>query len=248
MNDDEYKPLSGRGSQDPYATKIEPEPTKIVMLTNPMLMGGEGVTPEQEKLYLKGWKNSIAIINKKRPKAVIVCAKEIPPKFWKFLARIRDSIPVIWNDGSVYYSFWLNGFQGLTLQSSALKDENSTQMKWIREQMEQSRMAKPQLFCFCDCDPADLPPVVVKRLARGRTLALFGLSNSGKPLDYKVKYTANETLDDDTSVKSTDSKEDDDDNSTMRVFGTSMNGLRWITVEEKEEWYSEFQVIDMPES
>ena len=192
MNDDEYKPLSGRGSQDPYATKIEPEPTKIVMLTNPMLMGGEGVTPEQEKLYLKGWKNSIAVINKKRPKAVIVCAKEIPPKFWKFLARIRDSIPVIWNDGTVYYSFWLNGFQGLILQSSDLKDENSTQMKWIREQMEQSRMAKPQLFCFCDCDPADLPPIVVKRLARGRSLALFGLSNSGKPLDYKVKYTANE--------------------------------------------------------
>jgi len=247
MNDDEYKPLTGRGSADPYATKIEPEPTKIVMLTNPILVG-EPVTPEQEKQYLKGWKNSIAAINKKRPKAVIVCGKVIPPKFWKFLARIRDSIPVLWNDGTVHYTFWLNGFQGLILQSSGLQDENSTQSKWLREQMEQSRMAKPQLFCFCDCDPGELPPIVTKRLARGRSLCLMGLSKTGQPVDYKVKYVANETIDDDTSVKSTDSEEDEGDHSTMRVYGTTMNGLRWITVDEQEEWYSEFERIEMPTS
>jgi len=142
MNDDEYKPLTGRGSEDPYATKIEPEPTQIVVLTNPMLHGGKEVTPEQEKRYLKGWKNCIAVINKKRPKAVVVCARVMPPKFWKFLARIRDSIHVLWNDGTVHYSFWLNGFQGLLLQSSGLRDENSSQMLWLREQMEQSRMAE----------------------------------------------------------------------------------------------------------
>ena len=247
MNDDEYKPLTGRGSADPYATKIEPEPTKIVMLTNPILVG-EPVTPEQEKQYLKGWKNSIAAINKKRPKAVIVCGKVIPPKFWKFLARIRDSIPVLWNDGTVHYTFWLNGFQGLILQSSGLQNENSTQSKWLREQMEQSRMAKPQLFCFCDCDPGELPPIVTKRLARGRSLCLMGLSKTGQPVDYKVKYVANETIDDDTSVKSTDSEEDEGDHSTMRVYGTTMNGLRWITVDEQEEWYSEFERIEMPTS
>ncbi len=248
MNDDEYKPLTARGSEDPYATKIEPEPTKIVVLTNPMLMGNTNLTPEQEKLHLKGWKNCISAINKKRPKAVIVCAKAIPPKFWKFLARIRDSIPVLWNDGTVHYSFWLNSFQGLILQSSELRDENSSQMLWLREQMEQSRMAKPQLFCFCDCDPRDLPPIVQKRLARGRALCLVGLSNTGSPIDFKIKYAENETLDDDTSVKSTDSQEDEDDRATMRVYGTTMNGLRWITIDEKEEWYSEFERIDMPTS
>jgi len=242
MNDDEYKPLTGRGSQDPYADKIEPEPTKMVMITNPML-SGESFTPEQEKQHLKGWKNCIATINKKRPKAVIVCGKVIPRKFWKFLARVRDSINVLWNDGTVHYSFWLNGFQGLILQSSDLQDENSTQMKWLREQMEQSRMAKQQLFCFCDCDPADLSPMVIKRLARGRSLSLMGLSNTGLPIDYKMGYTANELLDDDTSVKSTDSEEDEDDHSTMRVYGTTVNGLRWITVDEKKKWCSEFEAI-----
>jgi hypothetical protein len=87
--DDEDKPLSGRGSQDPYATKREPEPTKIAMLTNPILMGLDGISSEDEKKYLKGWKNCTAVINKKRPKAVVVCGKGIPSKFcWKFLARI----------------------------------------------------------------------------------------------------------------------------------------------------------------
>ena len=246
MNDDEYKPLTARGSEDPYATKIEPEPTKIVVLTNPMLFGDQDLTPEQEKRYLKGWKNCIAAINKKRPKAVIVSAQRIPPKFWKFLARIRDSIPVLWNDGTVHYSFWLNSYQGLILQSSQLKDENSPQMLWLREQLEQSRMAKPQLFCFCDCDPRDLSELVQKRLARGRTLCLVGLSNTGNPIDYKVKYRENEVLDDDVSVKSTDSVEDEDDRAIMRVYGTTMNGLRWITIDEKEEYYSEFESIPMP--
>jgi hypothetical protein len=248
MNDDEYKPLSGRGSQDPYASNIEPEPTKIVMLTNPILMGGDNITREEEKHYLKGWKSCIATINKKRPKAVVVCGKFIPTKFWKLLARIRDSIQVLWNDGTVFYSFWLHGFQGLVLNASDLQDEDSLQMKWIREQMEQSRMAKPQLFCFCNCDPADLPPIVLKRLARGRTLSLMGLSNSGQPLDYKVKYMPNETLDDNTSVKSTDSEEDKDDSFTMRVFGSSMNGLRWLTVDEKDDWYSDLEVVNVPEA
>ena len=83
------------------------------------------------------------------------------------------------------------GFQGLILQSSELKDENSSQMLWLREQMEQSRMAKPQLFCFCDCDPRDLSPIVQKRLARGRSLCLMGLSKTGEPIDFKIKYTEN---------------------------------------------------------
>lgn len=248
MNDDEYKPLTGRGSEDPYATKIEPEPTKIVMLTNPMLLNEKDLTPEQEKQYLKGWKNCIAVINKKRPKAVIVCAQVIPPKFWKFLARIRDSIPVLWNDGTAHYSFWLNGFQGLILQSSELQDESSSHMLWLREQMEQSRMAKPQLFCFCDCDPRDLSPIVQKRLTRGRSLCLMGLSKTGNPIDFKVKYTENETVDDDTSVNSTDSNEDESDRGIMRVYGTTTNGLRWITIDEKEEWQSEFEAIEMPSS
>jgi hypothetical protein len=148
------------------------------------------LSEEEEKKAFKGLKACIAAINKQRPKVVIVPAQQtMLPKVWKLLARIRDSIPVLWTDGSVHYKFWLNGFQGILLQRSELQDPNSTQNVWLHEQMEQSRMAKPQLFCFCDCDPRDLPPMVLKQLARGRVLCLMGLvgpSSSGEDvmLDY----------------------------------------------------------------
>jgi hypothetical protein len=184
------------------------------------------------------------MINKRRPKAVVVCGKlDSNPKCWKFLARIRDSIPVIWNDGCCYYTFWLNGFQGIVLQSSEFQNEDSLQMKWLQEQMEQSRMAKNRVFCFCDCDPKDLPTIVLKRLARGRVVALVGHSMGE---DYKdvIEYRANEKLDDDSSVKSTESDEDDSDNAKMEILGSSTNGLRWITVEETDDkWYSTFEAV-----
>lgn len=250
MNDDEYKPQSQRGSQDPYAKKDEPEPVRLALLRNPWLTTTADLTPETEKTWLKGWRNAIAHVNKLRPRAVVACAPHIPTKYWKFLSRIRDSIPVVWNDGSVYYTFWLSGFQFIVIQKAGFECPNgdsvddTLQMKWLREQMEQSRMAKPQLFCFCDCDPRELHPMVLKRLARGRVLCLFGVA--GEELDYKMSYAANEKLEDDASVKSTDSKEDDDDAHTMRVVASNKNGIQWLKVDEKEKWSTEFESIDMP--
>jgi len=76
----------------------------------------------------------------------------------------------------------------------------------------------------------------------------MGLSKTGTPIDLEVTYTENETVDDDASVNSTNSEEDEDDRTTMRVYGTTTNGLRWITMDEKEEWSSEFEAIEMPSS
>jgi len=245
MNDDEYKPQSARGSQDPYAKKDDPVPTPLAFLSSPLLLSPPTDRSEDEiKKLIKGWKNSISHINKTRPKAVIVSGKlNSSPKIWKFLTRIRDSIPVIWNDGSSFFTFWLNGFQGIVLHLSGLQDAEGAQMLWLREQMEQSRMAKHRVFSFCDCDPKDLPKLVVKRLARGRVVALFGLSNCE---DYEdvVEYISNEKVEDDISVKSTDSVEDNDDCASMQVFGNITNGMRMITVEEmKDTWNTTFESV-----
>jgi hypothetical protein len=261
MNDDEFKIPSHRGSEDPYAVKTEPEPTKVVVLRNPMLCCGEnsGSSEQDQKNWLKGFKNSIAHINKCRPKAVVITAPQLSPKYWKLLARIRDSIPVVWNDGSVFYSFWLNGFQGLVLQKAGFNNdtadgrdggggniEDTIEMKWLREQLEQARMAKHQVFGFCDCDPRELPPLVLKRLARGRVLCLYGVATDDY-LDFTVSYVPNEkTGDDDGSVKSTDSKDDHDDAHVMRVLASNRNGMEWLTVDEKERWWTSFEEIDMP--
>jgi serine/threonine protein kinase len=246
MNDDEGKPQSARGSADPYAKKDELEPTKLVHLTNPLLLSGEEgeMDEEMHKKFIKGWKKCIATINRARPKLVVTSGK-VGAKCRKFLSRVSDSIPVVLNDGSAFYSFWLNGFQGLVLQSSTLS-EGSPQVLWIREQLEQCRMAKHLLFCFVDCDPRDLEPIIVKRLARGRVLLLVGLSKD-EPFETKISYEANETVvGDDVSVKSTDSVEDDIDNFTMKVVGTKDNGLRCISVDEKEGWNEVFESVEMP--
>ena len=242
MNDDEYKPQSARGSADPYAKKDDPEPTNVVFLSSPLLLPSSDLSPDEEKQYVKGWKSTISQINKRRPKAVVVCGRlDSTPKVWKFIGRIRDSIPVVWQDGSCFYTFWLNGFQGLVLKSSDF-EKDSLQMKWLQEQMEQSSMAKHRAFCFVDCDPKDLPALVRKRLARGRVTALIGLSKSAENYEDEVEYRANERLEDDSSVKSTDSEEDEDENFTMKVFGNILNGFFSITVEETEEkWSTTFE-------
>jgi 3-methyladenine DNA glycosylase Tag len=75
----------------------------------------------------------------------------------------------------------------------------------------------------------------------------MGLSKTtGEMIDYKLAYEPNETVDDDTSVKSNDSVEDEQDAFTMRVLGTSENGLRWLTVDEKEPWSTSFEAVEMP--
>jgi len=246
MTNDEYKPQSARGSADPYAKKDDPVPTPLAFLSSPLLLSTSTErSQEEEKILIKGWKTSISHINKTRPKAVIVCGElHSSPKIWKFLTRIRDSIPVIWNDGSSFFTFWLHGFQGIVLNSSGLQERDGAQMLWLQEQMEQSRMAKHRVFCFCDCDPKDLPTLVLKRLARGRVAALFGLSNSDNYEDI-IEYIANEKVEDDNiSVKSTDSEEDNDDCASMQVFGNITNGMRIITVEEmKDSWNTTFELL-----
>jgi 3-phosphoinositide dependent protein kinase-1 len=259
MTDDEYKPPSARGSADPYAKKEPPTPTHMVVLSNPLFVKDHGLSGEEEKRQFQGLKACIAAINKQRPKVVIVPAQHtLSAKVWKLVARIRDSIQIVWADGSVHYTFWLNGFQGILLQRSELLQPDSTHTIWLREQMEQSRMAKPQLVCFCDCDPRDLPQRTLKQLARGNVLVLFGLLSTTsltQMLDYTVDYEPNEVLEDDddddgdggASVKSTDSVEDTDDASTMRVLGTSVNGMGWLTISESDPWSTYFEAIPLPE-
>ncbi|KAL7561235.1 hypothetical protein ACA910_004156 [Epithemia clementina (nom. ined.)] len=138
------------------------------------------------------------------------------------------------------------------------------QWEWLREQLELVRMSKHPLFCFINgpplCSSSGFPLLVLKKLARGRTLALFGpaASDSPKKARRKLQYRANEMVpkdfkwssnslesndwkksdtdnndSEDISVKSTDSNEDQADEFTM-VIESSMStstGLRWIRVD-----------------
>jgi hypothetical protein len=245
MNDDQGKAPNAT-MNDPYAKPIASDPIRIVYVTNPLLVKeiNQACDEATRKAYMKLFKKCIANINRSRPKMVVVTGF-VDEQCRKLLARISESIPVVAHDGSAFFTFWLTGVQCIAIQSSHVS-EDSAQMGWLQEQLEQVRMSKHPFFLFCDTDPRDLPSVLLKRLARGRALCLVGVSKDITSFETVVEYTCNEPSDDDdASIRSTDSEEDDKDNFTMKMQGSQENGLRWITVhEEPDNWDIEFKLVE----
>ena len=242
MTDDQGKFPHGN-QHDPYADPKPLEPILIVHLTNPLLVKeiNESCDEATRKQYKQLLKKCIVQVNRTRPKMVVVSGF-IDSSTRKLLARINDSIPVVVHDGSAFFTFWLSGIQCLAIQTSNLA-EDGEQMSWLREELDLCRMAKNQLYVFLDGDPRAVSELVLKRLVRGRATEIFGVS-AGEPFESVMTYTANEVVgDDNVSVKSTDSEEVDMDNHVSRLGATSENGLRWITITDREEWTIEFKPI-----
>lgn len=243
MTDDQYKFPDPR-EHDPYAEVKPIDPIEIVQITNPLLIReiNETCDGDTRKTNMKLFKKCISTVNRTRPKLVVV-AGFVDESCRKFLARINDSIPVVIADGTKFFSFWTSGIECVALASSSLS-EDSQQMKWIREELEQCRMAKYHMFVFVDTDPRNLPELLMKRLARGKVHLLCGLSNDENGLRTSVSYQANEELDD-ASIKSIDSEEEEQENHVMGVVGSHENGLRYITVQDRELWGLEFKPVSL---
>jgi len=273
MNDEQGKPPKAK-MHDQYATPIEMDPIQIVHLTNPLFATTEATEIDEatRKIWTKLLKKCVANVNRNRPKLVVVVGR-VDAASRKILARISETIPVVVHDGSTFFTFWMSGVQCIALRSSSLianNGDDDTQMYWLREQLEQVRMSKHPLYVFVDADPRTLPQRVLKKLARGRALCLYGLVVPSPPSDQEydnkknvvwestIAYKANETIsaggdgvgsceDDAVSIRSTDSEEDEADSFIMKVTATCANGLRWITVEEEpDKWSSEFKEIELP--
>lgn len=247
MNDNQYQFPMTPQEKDPHAKPEPIDPIKIVYVTNPLFVKSinEKSDEETKKLYVKQFKKCIAAINRARPK-VVVASGFIDDKCRKLLARISDTIPVVLIDGSEFFTFWHSGVQGLALRSSDWMGASDCdeQLTWLREELEQSRMTKQYLFVYVDCDPRELPDPLTKRLARGKTLCVFGPSEKDA-FEEKVLY--NHQDDDNASVRSTDSEEDEQDNHSTRLIGNPQNGLQWIIVEGRdEECKLEYTPIELP--
>jgi serine/threonine protein kinase len=248
MNDDQGKPPHAQ-MNDPHEKPVAVGDTVFVCLSNPIFTQQE---PDEvsRKLWRKALKRSIATINRKRPKMVVVIGSVIGASEQKLLCRISDSIPVVCHDGSAFFTFWLRGVQCLALSTRESVSENSEQLAFVREQIETVRLSKHPLFVFLEEDPHKLPERVMKRLVRGRALNVFGPGESS--VAKKVSYTANEEvfneeIDDNMSIRSTASEEDQSrDDFTTNVNSLGEMGLQWITVEpEPDHWNTEFEAVDL---
>lgn len=258
MNDDQAKPHKAK-MHDPYGTPIAIDDIRIVQINNPLFdkAMNESCTDETRTQWIQLLKSCIRTINRQRPRLVIA-AGFIDDRCRKLLSRISESIPVVAHDGSAFFTLWILGVQCIVLASNlGLKgssiDPSSEQLEWIREQMEQCRMTKHPMFGFVDADPRDLSPLVLKRLARGRMLALYGHNHDGATGSFKqnLSYTANELVviegnGDEMSIRSDDSEEDmEKDSFTTEVECTLQNSLRWIRIgEEPDDWDNELNLIE----
>jgi hypothetical protein len=254
MNDDQGKPPHAQ-MNDPHEKPVAVGDTVFVCLTNPIFHEKESVDVDEatRKTWRKALKRCIAIINRQRPKMVVVVGSNIAVSEQKLLCRISDSIPVVCHDGSAFFTFWLRGVQCLALSAKEDLSETSDQLAFVREQLEMVRLSKHPLFVFVDFNPHRLPRQVLKRLARERTLNLFGpgteeACNVHTTIEYKANEEVfNEETNEASSIKSTDSVEEEDrDNFKMNidVLGKQF-GLQWITVEpEPDNWNTKFEAID----
>lgn len=243
MTDDQGKPPSAVNNNDPYATPEKVEPLKIAYVNMSLT---SDLTDEVRKQRLKVLKKCIATINRSRPK-LVVATGSIDESGKKTLAKVSESIPVIMGDGSTFFTFWHSGVQGVVLREKDFSaasgaDVKGDQFRWLREQMEQCRLMKQRLFVFVGSDARDLPKFLLKRLSRGKVACLFGPSKDDMCFQDVVSYQANEN-NDDASVRSTDSDEDDADNHTMELVGCKVNGIQWITVEDGGDWEKEFTTM-----
>ncbi|GKY99191.1 hypothetical protein MPSEU_000874500 [Mayamaea pseudoterrestris] len=236
---------------DPHGKPVDLGATRIVHMTNPLFVRqlNESCLEEQRKEWIKLLKKSISAVNRKRPK-LCVAAGYLDEKCRKLLSRISETIPVVCHDGSAFFSFWILGIQCIALTSSEEAfGRDSPQMAWLREHLEQCRMSKHPLFVFVDTDPRSLPKSLQRRLARGRALGLYGVTDQDTFQD-KASYVVSPVKrlsddDDDRSVRSTSSEEDAKDEFTMAIHGTKQNCLRWITVhDEPGDWDEELDEID----
>lgn len=240
MNDNEYKPPKAT-MNDPYS---EPEDSTIVFVHLTCRLFHESPSSKAERSdWAKVVKRCISDINTCRPQLVVATGFQLKDdlRCLKLLTRISETISVVVVNGSSFFNFWFKGVECVALADEDLEHDDSPQTKWLRERTEQVRLSKHPFFCFCARDPHTLPNRTVKRLSRGRSLAIFGPGTVST--NTLVTYQANEMVGD-SCIRSDSSEEDHKDEFTTQLTSTSESGVRWISVDEEPgEWKERFHVV-----
>ena len=269
MNDGQGNFPTKEAEEDPNHTTdfTKTGPIQIAYLWSPLFVKEKNAScsDEERKEWTVQLKDKLRLINKSRPK-LVVASGHIDAAYRKLLSKVNESIPVAINDGSCFYSTWTCGAQGLFLRSSDFLDSEdngskSDQMLYLKEQLEQSRLAQHHVFVFLDCDPKLLPESLLQRLAQGKTLCIFG-PTAGDTYESEYEYKAPAKKDKDNGDADTNAEDgmavdtadngggdgDDssdtssavnDSNHTTLLVACGETQLRFITLEEYGEWEAE---------
>ncbi len=261
MNDKQYIfPMKDSENMDEERSDVIETifPIRYMHVNSPLFHKdiNDACSEDERKGYIADLKNSLRAVNRTRPK-IVVASGYLDDSCRKLMGKVNESIPVALNDGEHFYSFWCRGGQGLVIRSrdfiksknddpdeeddeTGSMDSDSEQLAWLKCELEQCRMTKHHLFAFVDCDPNRLPSWFIQRLARGRVLCLFGLSD-GEAYEKEIVHSnLDGRVADDDSVSSVESGTEEDVH-TMKIVGRSDGSLRCIQLEEYGAW--EFENI-----
>ncbi len=207
----------------------------------------------------------IKSINRRRPKFVVVTGK-LHDLAKRVVAKISETVSFIIADGKHFFTFFCGGCQGIVICGDLILrpdddiERHGEMMRFLSEQLEQSRMCQHHTFVFVDIDPRKLPENIVEKIAKSRVDAIFGpretidgdASGHDEVVDhksvYKVKKSENETEDGDDEKKGTKPKNEEDgdsdvdsdgynmvdDNSSVQVLSRGFASI--VNLKEEKEW------------
>lgn len=233
-------------------------PIRYMHVSNPLFDKEVNLScsEEERKGHISTLKESLKKVNRIRPK-VVVASGYMDDECRKFMGKVNESIPVALNDGLSFYAFWSRGGQGLVLRTNDFVGVNSSiaqkceQAQWLKQELEQSRMTRHHVFVFVDCSPKKLPAWLVKLLAKGRVLCLFGPHSDSPAVEKEYTYSVEGGLksddsssdsdhDDDNSLSSSESEAENDEH-TMQIIARGDGTLRCWQLEQYGAW--EFENI-----
>ena len=255
----------GSGVEDPHPAQqivaATPEARiRIHHITNPLFCKSvyKQCSKEghelQRKEYISQLKESIRLVNRVRPHAVVVCGL-IDDQCRKLLSKINETVPVILHDGTAYFNFWVYGAHCLTVRLSDFAGDENTDdndqknaLAWLRMELEQIKTGRSHGYIFVDGDPRDIPAEWIAKMGKGHIIGLLGLANSDNlsesvsfeekfvVAEYQTPMEVKETKEiDDMSCSSSDSDNNTPpDEHVMNIVGRMENGVRCITVQEED--------------
>lgn len=235
----------------------------IQHITNPLfckLTNDECSNDEvRRKGYIKQLKESIRLVNRTRPKAVVACGY-FDDSCRKLLSKINESVPIILHDGSAYFNFWVHGAHCVALRLKDFEQSGDDSdvaprkdaIGWLKMELEQIKTARSHGYLFVDGNPQDIPKQWIAHMGKNHVLGVLGqcvkpeteASLDGVVFEeqFVVAEQKNRIDDADISVGSSDSENSNapPDEHVMNIVGRYDNGVRCITVHEEElEWDSE---------
>ena len=203
---------------------------------------------EDRKRHISALKESLKKVNRIRPK-IVVASGYLDDECRKFMGKVNESIPVALNDGASFFAFWSRGGQGLVLRSSDFLGVDSSiaqkceQAQWLKQELEASRMTRHHIYAFVDCSPEKLPVWLIRMLAKGRVMCMFGPHSDSTAIETECAYDDEKSDDrsldgdneDDDSLSSAENVADEEE-CKMKIIARGDGTLRSWRLEEYGSW------------